>query len=76
MGDKDNVLTVTRDDNYKIARIDVDQDKSSPFLTIIGEEYSYSMFWESMIPETIFIRTMAVTKYVVVIVTPFAVVMY
>ena len=70
------MLTVTRDDNYQVARIDVDQDKSSPFLTIIGEEYSYSMFWESMIPETIFIRTMAVTKYVVVIAIPLVVFIY
>ena len=70
------MLTVTRDDDYQVARIDVDQDKSSPFLTIIGEEYSYSMFWESMIPETIFIRTMAVTKYVVVIAIPLIVVIY
>ena len=70
------MLTVTRDDDYQVARIDVDQDKSSPFLTIIGEGYSYSMFWESMIPETIFIRTMAVTKYVVVIAIPLIVVIY
>lgn len=70
------MLTVTRDDNYQVARIDVDQDRSSPFLTIIGEEYSYSMFWESMIPETIFIRTMAVTKYVVVTAIPLVVVIY
>ena len=43
---------MTRDDNYKIAKMDADSDMGASFLTIAGEpEYSYSMYWENEIPK-------------------------
>jgi hypothetical protein len=57
---------MTRDDNYKIAKMDADSDMGASFLTIVGEpEYSYSMYWENEIPKEFTIMTELIKGYVI-----------
>lgn len=63
-GGEDNVVTLTRDDDYLNARADEDRNNGASFLTIVGEDYGYSMYWEEEVPESIVVTGKAVSKYV------------
>lgn len=59
---ENNLLTVTRDDDYLEARVNADQDMGASFLAILGEENSYSMFWEDEVPQKIVLIGEGVTR--------------
>ncbi|XP_052081131.1 cell migration-inducing and hyaluronan-binding protein-like [Mytilus californianus] len=58
----DNVLTMTRDDDYETARVDADSPGDASFLVITGESYSYSMYFEEEVPKEFGILMVGVSK--------------
>ncbi|CAG2193249.1 CEMIP [Mytilus edulis] len=59
----ENVLTMTRDDDYESARVDADSSEDANFLVITGDSYSYSMFFEEEVPKNINIKMVGLSKY-------------
>ncbi|CAG2235555.1 TEME2 [Mytilus edulis] len=58
----ENVLTMTRDDDYESARVDADSSEDANFLVITGDSYSYSMFFEEEVPKNINIKMVGLSK--------------
>lgn len=57
----DQVVTMVRDDDIT-AEIDSDIEHLAPFLVILGGEFSYTMFYNDLIPSKIRLQTVGVTK--------------
>ncbi|XP_063411188.1 uncharacterized protein LOC134694123 [Mytilus trossulus] len=53
---------MTRDDDYETARVDADSSEDASFLVITGDSYSYSMFFEEEVPESINIQMVGLSK--------------
>ncbi|CAC5383977.1 TEME2 [Mytilus coruscus] len=58
----DNVLTMTRDDDYETSRVDADSPADARFLVITGESYSYSMYFEEEVPKEFSILMVGLSK--------------
>ncbi|XP_063411187.1 cell migration-inducing and hyaluronan-binding protein-like [Mytilus trossulus] len=58
----ENVLTMTRDDDYETARVDADSPGDASFLVITGESYSYSMYFEEAVPNEFGILMVGLSK--------------
>ncbi|VDI06374.1 Hypothetical predicted protein [Mytilus galloprovincialis] len=58
----ENVLTMTRDDDYETARVDAHSTGDASFLVITGESYSYSMYFEEAVPNEFGILMVGLSK--------------
>ncbi|XP_052080396.1 cell surface hyaluronidase-like [Mytilus californianus] len=58
----DNILTMTRDDDFETAHVDADSPDDASFLVITGESYSYSMYFEEEVPKDINIQMIGLSK--------------
>ena len=60
--DYNNIVTMTRDDDYENLSIDSDFENDAPFMVILGGQYSYTLKWKLEVPESFKFETAGITK--------------